>query len=216
MTFHKPICAALVGAALLLFGQGGAAHAACPSGALPAAFDKELPRNGRHDASLLGTGVLIETNRARCAQGLSPLETNRDLQKAAQWHSADMAKRNFFDHTSPVRGRRTLGDRVSKAGYNFRQIAENIIESHFVAYESGARYRVTDEKRCAFQYIDGRTIARHTYGSLAREVVTRWMDSPGHRRNILTRDLRHHGFAMAANKDQALCGGIYATQVMGR
>lgn len=188
----------------------------CPGGTVPGRFNQALPRGGQHNAALIAEAVLIETNRARCARGLRPLATDSNLQQAATWHSDDMAKRGFFSHTSPVRGRRTLGDRVKKAGFRFQSVAENIIESHFMAYQSGARYQIVDAARCQFRYSNGGAIPPHSYASLASELVTRWMDSPGHRRNILTPDMTVHGFAMAANATTALCGGLYGTQVLAR
>jgi uncharacterized protein YkwD len=192
------------------------AAAACPVGALPARFDRAIPRAGKHDPRLIADAVLIETNRARCARGLRPLRTDLSLQKAAYWHSGDMARKGFFSHSSPVRGRRTLSDRVGKAGYTYRKVAENIIEAHFMAYRNGARFQVVDASRCKFRYSSGAEIPAHSYGSLATELVSRWMNSPGHRQNILTPDLQDHGFALAANGETALCGGLYATQVLAR
>lgn len=122
----------------------------------------------------------------------------------------------FFNHESPVRGRETLSARVDQVGFRFSRVAENIIEARYMAYRNGAKYQVIDPVRCEFAYADGETIRPHTYASLARDVIRRWMESPGHRANILTPDLRAHGFALAPNKDTSLCGGIYATQVMAR
>ncbi|MEM7213510.1 MAG: CAP domain-containing protein [Pseudomonadota bacterium] len=188
----------------------------CPSGPLSARFETTLPRNGGHDADVLGEAVLIETNRSRCSQGVAPLAGNAALQQAAGLHSQDMARERFFSHDSPVRGRETLAARVTQVGFRFQRVAENIIESRYMAYRYGAPYQVIDAVRCEFSYADGEKIRPHTYATLAREVVTRWMESPGHRGNILTPDLRAHGFALAPNADSSLCGGIYATQVMAR
>lgn len=233
MTHTSRTRAALTGAALLLFGCGNDtgpdlaglesapvqlenASSGCPSAALSRNFDRTLPRNGSHDARLLGEAVLIETNRARCAEGLRPLLGNAPLQQAAGLHSKDMARLGFFSHASPVPGRETLAARVTQVGFRFGGVAENIIEARYMAYESGRKYQIIDAVRCAFAYADGRIIPPQTYASLAREVVGRWMDSPGHRKNILTSGMREHGFALAPNKDSSLCGGIYATQVLAR
>ena len=225
------LCAVLTGAALLLSGCGRgdpapsseetsslpvSAVAGCPSGGLPGVFDRRLPRNGRHDADLLGQAVLNETNRARCGNGLEPLRGDGALQQAAALHSRDMARLDFFSHDSPVPGRETVGDRAKQVGFRYQSVAENIIEARYMAYESRRKYEVINPERCAFAYADGTPIARHTYASLAREVVSRWMESPGHRRNILNRTHRAHGFAIAPNGVQSLCGGLFGAQVMGR
>ena len=224
-------CAALTGAALILFGCGGgepdrspeaasplpaAAVTGCPSGGLPAVFDNRLPRNGRHNADLLDQAVLIETNRQRCGNGLNPLIGHAPLQQAALMQSQDMARLQFFSHESPVPGRETMSARARLAGSRYPQVGENIIEARFMAYESGRRYEVIDAEDCEFAYEDGTPIASHSYASLAREVVQRWMGSPGHRRNILNASHLAHGFAIAPNGVESLCGGIFGAQVMGR
>ncbi|MBG9389623.1 CAP domain-containing protein [Caenimonas aquaedulcis] len=53
-----------------------------------------------------------------------PLAWNDALFSAAALHSADMARRNYFDHVSPEGAR--AGQRVSAAGYPWRGVAENI------------------------------------------------------------------------------------------
>jgi uncharacterized protein YkwD len=132
---------------------------------------------------------------------------------AARNHANDMARVGFFDHVSPVRARRTLGDRLDEIRAPYRRAAENIIEARYMDYRSGARFQVIDAARCRFAYADGRPLERHTYQTLAREVVTRWMDSTGHQRNLLDPDMRRHGFAIAPNRSTSLCGGIYGAQV---
>ena len=42
--------------------------------------------------------VLAEMNRARLGNGLRPLEVGARLQLAARAHSADMLRRDYFDH----------------------------------------------------------------------------------------------------------------------
>ena len=225
------LCAVLTGAALVLSGCGGGGPAAssekvpplpvsavdgCPAGGLPGVFDRMLPRNGSHDADLLGQAVLSETNRARCGNGLEPLTGDGSLQLAADLHARDMAQLRFFSHDSPVPGRETMMARARQAGAGYQWVSENIIEARYMAYESRRRYEVIDPARCEFAYSDGAPIAPHTYASLAREVIGRWMNSPGHRRNILHRTHRAHGFAIAPNSVRSLCGGLFGVQVMGR
>jgi uncharacterized protein YkwD len=53
-----------------------------------------------------------------------PLAWNEALFSAAARHSADMARRNYFDHASPD-GRR-VGARAAAEGYSWRAIGENI------------------------------------------------------------------------------------------
>jgi uncharacterized protein YkwD len=53
-----------------------------------------------------------------------PLSWNDALTEAAAGHSADMAARDFFEHTNP--DGKTLGERVDEAGYSWRIVAENL------------------------------------------------------------------------------------------
>lgn len=77
--------------------------------------------------------VLDLTNAAR-AKGqtcggvaypaVAPLTYNAQLEQAAQLHASDMATKNYFSHTS--QDGRTFDQRISAAGYAWKQVAENI------------------------------------------------------------------------------------------
>lgn len=67
---------------------------------------------------------VADANRLRVLAGLSALELDPDLCKAALIHSEDMVEHGFFAHESPVPGRRTPWDRASEAGTTAH--AENI------------------------------------------------------------------------------------------
>jgi uncharacterized protein YkwD len=53
-----------------------------------------------------------------------PLAWSNALAAAAAGHSADMARRNYFSHTSPEGA--TMVERVDAAGYRWSALAENI------------------------------------------------------------------------------------------
>src|SRR6202012_3035145 len=62
---------------------------------------------------------------------VAPLVWNDELEDAAMGHAKDMANLNYFSHTS--KDGRTMGKRISAAGYGFKgfrsyAIAENIAE----------------------------------------------------------------------------------------
>ncbi len=54
----------------------------------------------------------------------APVTWNSNLFDAAAGHSADMAAKNYFSHTS--QDGRTFDQRISAAGYGWTNIAENI------------------------------------------------------------------------------------------
>ena len=53
-------------------------------------------------------------------------------------------------------------------------------------------------------------LARRNHKKLAKNLVDGWMDSPGHRANILNAQLRHIGVGVAHSDNY-----IYATQNFG-
>lgn len=53
-----------------------------------------------------------------------PIQWNSKLEKAAQKHSQEMDKYNYFDHKG--RDGSSVGSRASAVGYNWSSIAENI------------------------------------------------------------------------------------------
>ena len=98
--------AALAATALLCLGSAAQAGCAIPSGA--DGMQKEL---------------LSHLNAERKARGLPALVLSAKLDKAAQGHACDNAKRKSISHTSSDGG--TLKTRLRKAGYSFRTAAEN-------------------------------------------------------------------------------------------
>ena len=65
-----------------------------------------------------------QVNSMRTEKGLPLLAWADDLMAVARGHSADMGKRDFFDHTNPD-GKDPF-DRMSAAGINYTMAAENI------------------------------------------------------------------------------------------
>ncbi|RMG08316.1 MAG: CAP domain-containing protein [Planctomycetota bacterium] len=85
-----------------------------------------LRRNERL-ASSLGPeerACIRATNEYRMVFGLRALKVHEPLVRAARGHSQDMLERGFFDHTSPVPGKRTPADRCRLEGASFS--GENI------------------------------------------------------------------------------------------
>ncbi|TWF95710.1 CAP domain-containing protein [Saccharopolyspora dendranthemae] len=71
--------------------------------------------------------VVSLVNEARAEAGCAPLTVDGRLTKAATAHSADMASRGYFSHTTPEGV--TFGDRLRDAGYASPG-AENIARGH--------------------------------------------------------------------------------------
>ncbi len=86
---------------------------------------------GRFDADL---------NQLRSDSSLQPVGTQSQLQRAAQAHADDMARRGYFSHQTQGGG--NAGTRIAAAGYQACGYAENIAQgqqSHaevFAAWQS--------------------------------------------------------------------------------
>ncbi|MCX4671927.1 sigma-70 family RNA polymerase sigma factor [Streptomyces sp. NBC_01381] len=68
--------------------------------------------------------VIALVNTERSKAGCGPVTSNSKLATAATNHSADMAARDYFDHTSP--DGKDPGDRITAAGYRWSTYGENI------------------------------------------------------------------------------------------
>jgi uncharacterized protein YkwD len=108
--------------------------------------------------------VVCLHNQIRAEHDLPPLRENKRLRKAAVRHSRDMVADRFFEHTTP--DGITMVDRILRAKY--------------VGEDDG--------------WALGENLAWGT-GSLGtpRGAVDAWMDSPGHRANILKKAYRELG-----------------------
>ncbi|MCY4575840.1 MAG: CAP domain-containing protein [Chloroflexi bacterium] len=125
-----------------------------------------------------------------------------ELASIARSHSADMATARFFSHTNP-RGQSPT-DRGAQVGYNCRKdygsyytygLAENIYQAWLYG---------------SYRTVNGIVVSKdyHSLEKLANLVVDGWMDSPGHRENILNTTYDVQGIGVAVNDDQQ----VYVTQ----
>ena len=111
--------------------------------------------------------VLCLHNQIRAQRGLPLLKDSAKLRKAASGHSADMVVEGYFDHTTP--SGTTFVDRIIGAGYARRNDAWTLGEN--LAWGTGDL-------------------------STAAGVMQAWMNSPGHKANILKRSYRELGIGV--------------------
>mgnify|MGYP001157879121 CR=1 FL=1 len=153
-----------------------------------ASASADLPIDQRKvDYQLLAAALFQETNLRRRENRLPLLRRDPRLDAAARMHATDMARDDYLSHTNPHRrDRRTPGDRAHLAGFQFRFLAENVATHFAIQYESGRTvYQIPTGTGYSYRP-DGPPIPRHTYRSFAATLLDQWMDSPGHRRNILS------------------------------
>lgn len=130
-----------------------------------------------------------KVNSVRLQNGLKPLDYNADLQTIAQARSNDMAANNYFSHVNQ-KGQRP-SDVAKEMGYNFKNnigngkylvgIGENI-------YKRTGGVSLTEEQ-------------------IAEAAFKGWMNSPGHKANILHGHYKAEGIAYAIKGNS-----IYVTQ----
>ena len=134
-------------------------------------------------------------NSERASYNLSELTFDDTLALVARLHSKDMDQRNFFSHVNPDGQDPTArGAALKYACYkNFGSfytvgIAENIFETHTYT---------------TIWYTDGVETSRdyQTSQGLVSQVVSGWMNSPGHRENILTASYDKEGIGVYIGKD---------------
>lgn len=163
--------------------------------------------------SLLDRAVRDEVNFHRCRAGLGQVSdvSGSGLANQAQKHSQWMARTQQLTHRSTVAGAATLRDRFKRARVNYRTGSENIGMVHRYQIDN-RRFKVLDSGNCKFATYEGEALPAHSYASLARHVVSLWMNSPGHRRNILDKSVKRVETAVAFDPSSKYCGRFWLTQ----
>lgn len=145
---------------------------------------------GKVAARVVVRSTLCVLNAERDRHGLAPLKLNKRLSKASRKHARDMARRQYFAHDSLGGG--SFVDRIRGAGYLKGVRSWTVGEN--IAWGSGSQ-------------------------ATPRSIGRAWMDSPGHRANILSPAFREIGIGVAAGAP--VSGGVddaatYATDFGAR
>jgi len=202
------IIAAAAGAALLLT----ASHAAACAREVPARAAQIVVPTARIDQNLFDAAVRAEVNFHRCRAGIRAVgDAGSGVAGVARGHSRWMASRQVLSHRSTVPGKASLSQRIKSTGVSFRTGSENIGMVHRYRIDN-RRFRILDSASCKFSTYEGQPLPAHSYASLARHVVQLWMDSPGHRKNILDRNARKTAVAVAFDPKAQYCGRYWVTQ----
>src|SRR5215210_3321978 len=130
----------------------------------------------------LALATVCLLNKQRRAHGMRPLRMSRRLALAARGHSAEMAQAKYFSHNS--RSGASFLDRIRRAGYLRRAQRWSVGEN--IAWGTG-------------------------HLSTPRSIVRAWMQSPGHRANILQRSFRHIGIGLSLGAPVHVAGRAAAT-----
>lgn len=127
--------------------------------------------------------VFEGANRLRREAGVEALASSPELMRAAQAFAAFMAETDRYGHD--VDGNPT--ERAERAGYAPCIVAENL----------------------AYQFLS----TGFRTAELSQGLLDGWMDSPGHRANLLEADVTETGVAIARSRATSR---YYAVQVFGR
>jgi uncharacterized protein YkwD len=130
------------------------------------------------------TRVVALTNDLRKQQALRAVQTESHLVDAARYFAGQIAATDKLEHDADGS---TPAERVTKRGYRYCMVAENL------AYEFNST---------------GFTPER-----LAENFVRGWSESPTHRANMLEPDFTQIGIGVAAGSQR---GEYYVVQVFGR
>jgi uncharacterized protein YkwD len=107
-------------------------------------------------------------------------------------HSQQMKIHNFFEHENPFDSRyKTLENRENAVMDNsfkgFMCCGENIADYPVIEVNKSFRIKNRNGRQRLFSS-SGMEIFPYSYYEYAKSVVTGWMNSPGHRANILNPD----------------------------
>jgi uncharacterized protein YkwD len=159
------------------------------------------------DYPLLAEAIFHETNLRRQEHGRQVMDHLIELDQAACVHAQDMAEGNFFAHRNPNDSEKeTPLNRVENQGLEVGFVAENIAQAFALQYESGTPvYTRQEVGETIFSHeAGGGPLPPHTYQSFAADLLDQWMDSPGHRKNILAEEPSHLGAGCELTKDDEL------------
>ena len=127
--------------------------------------------------------TLCLLNAERAKRDVRPLARDWRLARAADRHTDDMVEQGYFQHDS--RNGESFSDRIRDTGYLSRVSSWAVGEN--IAWGSGRL-------------------------STAEAIVKAWMDSPGHRANILNGRYREIGIGLTLGSPRGGNGATYATE----
>ncbi len=167
-------------------------------------YDEEI-NAFKPNIAMLNEAIFRASNEVRYEYGLPLFEKDPLLQKVAVSHAEAMIEQNFYGHNNPYDNRmETLLDRVNYFDNNqmhFQKISENIAQ--FDLLSKDGKYCLRKQNNGYYYYFDCQTRKRiplFTYRDFAYAVVGAWMQSEGHRTNLLDPNTTLFGAAVQLSK----------------
>lgn len=175
---------------LLALGAGAPSAAATPraSASTIACAGADLTPNGRN-AALVDTATLCLMNQQRAARALPPLRFNGALARIASGQARDMVRGHYFADQS-LTGQSPLA-RVMASGYVAHAAGVRLLTAQNIGFGTGPNATPVG-------------------------IVAAWMQSPPHRRIMLTAAYRDAGVGASASVPSGIVsrwlGGTYAVE----
>jgi uncharacterized protein YkwD len=140
----------------------------------------------RMSAGAAKRATLCVLNRERRAHGLRALRLDRKLGRAARGHARDMVAKRYFAHDS--RSGASFATRIKRTGWTRSRRSWTVGEN--IGWGGGSL-------------------------ATPASMVRGWMNSAGHRANILSRSFRLIGIGIAKGTPSGGAGATYATDFGG-
>jgi len=152
------------------------------------------------DINRLEKKIHDRINLERKKKGLSVLVWNEKLNRIARKYSGAMVERRFFSHNDPEG--KSFIDRYREGGFECKLRNGNEICL-------GAENIAQDNTFRSVTYLNGTpSYDWNSEDEIAASVVKRWIQSRGHRENILTSYFKCQGIGIAISDD----GKVFVTQ----
>ena len=145
-------------------------------------------------------------NNQRTQNGLSALKLDTETLRVARIKAQDMVDNNYFSHNSPTYGSPFQMLNSFKISYNFshEDLRGNLITTQMK--NDGVTYRAWGEN---IAYIGGVSDAN----ALAEQFMTNWMNSSGHKANILNSSFNYTGIGVVKSSKY---GKVYVQMFLGK
>jgi uncharacterized protein YkwD len=125
--------------------------------------------------------LFLLTNQERASRGIATLRRDALLSQVARNYSREMMEHQFFSHVSEVDGS-TLWDRISRSGYYDRYLGPIVIRENIALISGSAN---------------------------AEGVHQVFMNSQGHRENLLAADINEMGVGITEGMFQSVFASVY-------
>lgn len=156
----------------------------------------DQPVQGFQFDPALERAFIEKINQERTSRNLKPLQTRTDMRAAARFHSLDMGINRFFSHDSP--SGRNHGARIT--AFDRTMVAE------FTAENVAMEERICEDR--TGRIVPCKNPPQYRPAATLDHLHTNLMNSPGHRKNILSTDATHIALGVARSG-----GRVYVTQL---